>query len=312
MVTQFAASRINNLVLFRRGLYYHIMSMKKTIATSIFFSIFFMLTTFVLRAQERATVTVTIKSLKALSSDACGDMDFFAKIHIGGKLKTFPIREGNNITVNWQFAATTDLDSVTTLIEIWDDDAAFCGDGDDEVCVSGNSKRVVQKFSTREYKNENFSSYGTCTRGGTENAQISYNINIVPVKTKTELLTQRNWKLVDELTTTGTGLTNLRIIPSYGLFTTRACKKDDRYVFRTNARYEVNEGATKCSPASLQVIKTGTWSFQINETKIQLAITGSSSYELFSLVRLDESILKLSSTYSSEGTIYHKMTTYIH
>jgi hypothetical protein len=286
--------------------------MKRTKKIISLFSILFMITPFVLPAQERATVTVTIKNLRAISSDACNQMDFFAKIRIGGKLKTFPVREGDNITPNWQFAATTDLDSVTTLIEIWDDDEAFCGEADDEVCVSGNSKRVFQKFGTREYKNENFSSAGTCTRSGTEKAHIEYNITIVPVKTKTELLTQHNWKLVDELTTTGTGLINLRIIPSYGLLTTRACKKDDRYVFRTNARYEVNEGATRCSSLDPQIIKTGTWSFQINETKIQLAILGSASYEIYNLVKLDESILKLSSTYSSEGTTYNRMMTYTH
>jgi hypothetical protein len=286
--------------------------MKKINGTAILFSILFMMTPFVLPAQERATVTVTIKNLRAISSDACNQMDFYAKIRIGAKLKTFPVREGDNITVNWQFIATTNQDSVTILIEIWDEDAAFCGDGDDEVCVSGNSKKVLQKFSTREYKNQNFSSDGTCTRSGTENAHISYNITIQPVKTKTELLTQRNWKLVDVLTTTGTGLINLRIIPSYGRLTTPICKKDDRYVFRTNTRYEVNEGATKCSSLDPHIIKTGTWSFQINETKIQLAILGSAMYEIFSLDQIDENFLKLSSTYTSDGTTYHRMMTYTH
>ena len=267
---------------------------------------------FLLQAQPMATVTVTIKNLRAISSDACNEMDFFARINIGGKVKTFPVREGNNITVNWQFTATTNQDSVTTLIEIWDDDEAFCGEGDDEVCVSGNSKKVLQKFGTREYKNENFSSYGTCTRSGTENAQIAYNITIAPAKTKTALLTQGNWKLVNELTSTGKNLTDLRIQLPSSPFNTSACKKDDRYIFRTNARYEVNEGATKCLLTDPQIIRTGTWSFQINETKIQLAILGSASYEIFSLVKLDENILKLSSTYVSGGTTYNKMMTYMH
>lgn len=285
--------------------------MKKIIATSIFFLIFFWAIPFLLQAQPKATVTVTIKNLRAISSDACNEMDFYAKIYIGGKLKTFPVREGNNITVNWQFTATTDQDSVTSLIQIWDEDAAFCGDGDDEVCVSGNSKRVVQKFSTREYKNENFSSYGTCTRGGTENAHISYNITIVPVKTKTQLLTQRNWKIVAIEKQDNLGRWRSAYLASFSL--APACEKDNCYVFRIKGTYEQNEGVTKCSSTNPQIIKTGTWSFQSNETKILLNITGSPLDGTVSVDQLDENKLKLTFTqYSGDFVLSRERITYGH
>jgi hypothetical protein len=275
--------------------------MKKINGTAILFSILFMMTPFVLPAQERATVTVTIKNLRAISSDACGDMDFFAKIRIGGKLKTFPVREGDNITVNWQFTATTALDSVTTLIEIWDDDEAFCGEADDEVCVSGNSKRVFQKFGTREYKNENFSSDGTCNRGGTENGHIEYNITIVPVKTKIQLLTQRNWKIVATEKQDNLGRWSPAYLASFSFAS--ACEKDNCYVFSSKGIYEQNEGTTKCSSADPQIIKTGTWRFQSNETKILLNITGSPSDAAVSVDQLDENKLKLTFTHYKSGLV---------
>jgi hypothetical protein len=228
-------------------------------------------------------------------------MDFYAKIRIEGKLKTFPVREGDNITVNWQFIATTNLDSVTTLIEIWDEDAAFCGDGDDEVCVSGNSKRVVQKFSTREYKNENFSSDGTCTRDGTERAHITYNITVAPLKTKTALLTQRNWKIAATEKQDNLGRWSPAYLASFS--SVPACEKDNCYIFSAKGTYEQNEGAAKCSSADPQIIKTGTWSFQDNETIILLNITGSPSDAAVSVDQLDENKLKLTFTHYKSGLV---------
>jgi hypothetical protein len=156
-----------------------VIGMKKINGTAILFSILFMMTPFVLPAQERATVTVTIKNLRAISSDACGDMDFFAKIRIGGKLKTFPVREGDNITVNWQFTATTALDSVTTLIEIWDEDDAFCGGGDDAVIVNPTgSQRLSFSVSPADWGAKTTTVIGKRI-SGKEQAEITYTTTLV-------------------------------------------------------------------------------------------------------------------------------------
>jgi hypothetical protein len=104
--------------------------MKKITAAIALSLMLFILTPFVLKAQNQAKVTVTIKSLQATTVDACiGKMDFFAKIIIGGKVKSFPIREGNNLqNLNWQYTTIINQeDFVNINIEIWDDDDAACG-----------------------------------------------------------------------------------------------------------------------------------------------------------------------------------------
>lgn len=106
-------------------------------------------------------------------------------------------------------------------------------------------------------------------------------------KSKTELLTQSNWKIVKEESKTGTGawVDNT---------STLACEKDNNIVFRTNATLELNEGATKCNPTDPQISGTGTWSFLTSETQLQVVVTGSPSAFIYSLDQLDENTLVIS------------------
>ena len=53
----------------------------------------------------------------------------------------------------------------------------------------------------------------------------------------------------------------------------KACEKDNRIIFRTNASYETNEGATKCSTTDPQILETGTWSFTQSETVLVVQAT---------------------------------------
>lgn len=284
--------------------------MKKTITAIMLFSMFLILMPFIVKAQDKAKVTVTINSLTALSTDACnGKMDFYAKIHIGGKIKTFPVREGNSLrNLNWQFTTTTDLGLITTLIEIWDEDGDICGGGDDEVCVSGNSYRVRQSLSTREYKSQDYISSGDRTCNYSERAKISYNITIEPIKSKKELLTQGIWEqvIIEHKSRETAGIWLPYLLP------VAVCKSDDQYVFRVNGTYERNEGATICAPADPQIIATGTWNFLIRETRIQLNMTGSSLPLIYTVEKLDENKLSLISENSSGGITYYNRITYGH
>jgi Lipocalin-like domain len=125
-------------------------------------------------------------------------------------------------------------------------------------------------------------------------------------KSRTELITQAAWKLVKSESKTGTGAW----VDGTGLFL--ACEKDDNFVFRTNASYEINEGLTKCAPTDPQIYETGTWAFQTNETEVRLTSTGSSSSDISVIEQLTETTLVITQTYVSGGTTYYDRTTLGH
>ena len=110
-------------------------------------------------------------------------------------------------------------------------------------------------------------------------------------KTKTELISGKNWKL------TG-GIINPAADFGTGTPTTDAysqvnnCRKDDLLRFDTPNVYKQDEGATKCSASDLQT-ETGTWAFSMNETKITTSIA-SGSPKTYNLVELTETTLKTS------------------
>jgi len=118
------------------------------------------------------------------------------------------------------------------------------------------------------------------------------------VKSKTDLLTQKAWKIQKLETKEGNN-------PWEDDFPTwDACSKDDRYVFRANNTYEFNEGLTKCDPSDPQIIDTGTWSFTNNETK--LLIDGDE----FTIVSLTDSNLILSSQETIQGITFQVKITF--
>lgn len=277
--------------------------MKNTMLPVIFFSIYCMAAPFTVMGQDKAKVTVTIKNLTAISTDACNQkMDFYGNITIDGKTKSFPLMEGNNIRPNWQFVTTTDKEIVTPLIQILDDDDALCGGGDDEVSISGSASRIRKSLVTTESQTKDFTSQGTSSNNGNEMARISFTINIEP--TKTGFLTKGNWKNVRKEYKTGSGPweeLHITTIPP-------TCETADNFhIFRTNGLYEINDGPVKCNPTDPQIITTYSWSFQANETQIRLTKRGSSLFENYTINQLDENIMILSSSYSSGGvTTYHR------
>lgn len=106
----------------------------------------------------------------------------------------------------------------------------------------------------------------------------------VKVKTKTDLITQSSWKF-DRATAVGLGDISSQV---------PACIKDNIYVFASNGTGTINESANVCAPSSAGVF---TWSFQNNETMLQLSAAlfpgGSSSFTLVSLTEINLVISQL-------------------
>jgi hypothetical protein len=286
--------------------------MKKIIAAIVLFSMLFMATPFAVQAQDMARVTVSILSLKGISSDACGGkMSFFGKFRIGAVVKEFPglnffSRPQVLIPVT-QFSTTTRLDFITVSIEVWDGDDRFCGGGDDKVCVDGRSNVITKTFSTLENKNQDFTSVGTCIvsgTSGTEKGEIKYNITIEP--TRTAYIKQGNWRQVKQETKTGNGEWG-PLVPT--LVQPPCASLDDYHVFRANGAYEINEGDSRCSPTDPQIKVTGNWSFQNNDSKLLLTQSGSSQAILYTVNWIDENSMILTTAYPSGGvTTYNKIT----
>ncbi len=128
------------------------------------------------------------------------------------------------------------------------------------------------------------------------------------VKPKTELLTQAIWKIVKTEEKTGNG--NWIDYTSALL----ACEKDDQTIFRTNATYENNQGAIKCSATSPQIISAGTWKFINNETQISSLATGFNPINTFieTIEVLDDNTLRTSYSDTTNGVIYGYRDTYGH
>lgn len=94
-------------------------------------------------------------------------------------------------------------------------------------------------------------------------------------KTKTELITSGKWKIVSDMSRTGSGAWQ-EDIGTYG-----ACELDDFILFNTDNTLEINEGVTKCDPLDPQ-FEMGIWAFTDNETKLSLDGTPATLDELTS------------------------------
>jgi len=117
------------------------------------------------------------------------------------------------------------------------------------------------------------------------------------VSAKTKLLTQQDWKLSKKEEKVNSD-PFIDYLPSL-----MSCTQDDKYIFRTNNSYEINEGATKCNNSDPEIILTGTWQFTQNETKIKIDAAESL------INQLDNSTLIISgSYYTNPDTNYYRYT----
>ncbi len=90
------------------------------------------------------------------------------------------------------------------------------------------------------------------------------------VKTKTQLLTEKDWILVSHQEKLSSSSNYTDITNQY-----LSCVLDNRHVFYISGVFEENEGAVRCS-GNPQVVETGTWSFLQNETKIRFVVPSGS------------------------------------
>lgn len=123
-------------------------------------------------------------------------------------------------------------------------------------------------------------------------------------ESKTQLLTKANWKIVKA---------EARSSPaaawSDATFLLDACEKDNIQVYRTNATFELNEGATKCDIADPQIVSTGTWLFLNGETQLKMTETGAVVSDTVAVEQLDNSALILSGKGDFGGsTVYTRLT----
>ena len=113
-------------------------------------------------------------------------------------------------------------------------------------------------------------------------------------KTRMELMTAGNWKIVSDQEKTGTGAWQENIQ------TYSACELDNYIKFSANNTFEFNEGPTKCDPMDDQS-ETAPWAFENNESSIN--IYG----EVLGVEELSGSVLILTSSDTFGGTTtYYK------
>jgi hypothetical protein len=120
-------------------------------------------------------------------------------------------------------------------------------------------------------------------------------------KTKTELLTQKTWRLVAARNKQD----NQNWEEIYLLID--SCRRDDIVSFTPTFVYTVDEGLSKCFPTDSQILVSGAWAFDSNETQIVLPFN-----QIKTILILNEDTLKYTEkgpsgwgTYEGEYTFTH-------
>lgn len=85
---------------------------------------------------------------------------------------------------------------------------------------------------------------------------------------RTQMLTQNPWKLIKYEERDDPADPWIDETASYN-----ACELDNLYSFSAVGSVQVTEGLTKCNPADPNLIDSGTWSFQNNETVIRVIMS---------------------------------------
>lgn len=125
-------------------------------------------------------------------------------------------------------------------------------------------------------------------------------------KTKTELLTAKNWRITGDVSTITSG-GNTITTDEYADY--QACEKDDFIKFETNKSAKFDEGANRCS-GNTQT-ETGAWDFNSDESKLLLSDPDNGPVSIpFDLVELTDSTLKIRISGSSNGATYSQTYTY--
>lgn len=115
------------------------------------------------------------------------------------------------------------------------------------------------------------------------------------VPTKTELITAKNWRISAFTYKEGSSQTQ----DFYAQF--GSCTRDDFYKFNTDKTFKFDEGATRCSTSDPQT-ETSAWDINADGTiLLLLEMKGSTTAELYNVVELTDSKLRISQTYTGSG-----------
>jgi hypothetical protein len=128
----------------------------------------------------------------------------------------------------------------------------------------------------------------------------------VNTKTKKDYLIQSAWKVIK-----AESRTNPSSAWSDVSFFLQPCDKDNNFVFKANNTYEINEGATKCDVADPQIVETGVWVFENNETVVRLTPAGDPPIVL-NIEQLDDNTLIGNGSDNSTGSIVYSRLTFGH
>src|SRR5690348_10063751 len=82
----------------------------------------------------------------------------------------------------------------------------------------------------------------------------------------------------------------------------QACTRDDLYTFARSNTYQLTEGPTKCNAIDPDLIFTGFWLFQQNETILQM---DNMSYNL---LRLNDTLIISNATFLAPDSTYNRIT----
>ncbi|MCF8364949.1 MAG: lipocalin family protein [Bacteroidales bacterium] len=108
-------------------------------------------------------------------------------------------------------------------------------------------------------------------------------------QTKTDQITGKNFVVTAMLISPAVEYNGIEISDFYSIMP--SCTKDDITIFNTNGTATFDEGATKCDAGDPQTT-SGTWAFLENETR--LSVTSDGETEVYNIVELSESKLKIS------------------
>jgi len=132
------------------------------------------------------------------------------------------------------------------------------------------------------------------------------NDNVVPKKTKTELITAGSWKRTALISTPAYDWNANGISDTNVLNIMFPCEKDNFETYYSNGTVVTNEGPSKCYASDPQTW-TVAWRLADNETKLIWDVDDE-----YTLIELSETTLKFKSTFVENGVSYTHVETYGH
>ena len=120
-----------------------------------------------------------------------------------------------------------------------------------------------------------------------------------PAKTKTELITNKNWVQTAATVNPGVPINGTIVTDIYAQM--NACQRDNILKFGNGNAVTFDEGAMKCNASSPQTT-TGTWAFNSTETIVTLT-QGTTTIELV-VLQLDDNSFKYSVVEQYNGLNY--------